>query len=371
MTSPQVRSRELSFQLFDVLDTAGLVCRTRYREHSPETLRSVVETFCRLSEGKSGLGNDQLEGLADGSVGIVPEVVLTLGNGLYQAAGQRSRLFRTRSEDLLAEPFLHALTAWQCFRRNVAEVAHEKLDDAVVVDQRRRLLAAKSRSEGGLALCLFAASLSEDQNSHPEAERRQQAQRLLEFIEPVIAWWPVQAALETRLQSGAPDDDFPGRASLDRAAALARELLGQRVWQHQSHGLQLFLKTLQADLEASTTNDTRQWALSLSETLQRAVKVTQALGQGLQQGQADRVLANAMRYLHLFGEMMAAWMWLRQANAAARLLPDAPPQEQPFYRGKLQAARFCFHWQLPEVAQDLVLLQNQDSTCLDMRAGWF
>lgn len=49
----------------------------------------------------------------------------------------------------------------------------------------------------------------------------------------------------------------------------------------------------------------------------------------------------------------------------------AEPEDEAFLRGKLQAARYFFHWSLPEVAQDLVLLQNQDTTCLDMRSAWF
>ncbi|WP_339806995.1 acyl-CoA dehydrogenase C-terminal domain-containing protein, partial [uncultured Marinobacter sp.] len=144
-----------------------------------------------------------------------------------------------------------------------------------------------------------------------------------------------------------------------------------KVWEHQSHGLQLMLRALQKDLEAAVTADCQQWALSLSETLQRAVKVTQQLGQALQSEPADEVLANASRYLRLFSYIMAAWMWLRQANVAARQLVQTTPDNQGYYRGKLQAARYFFHWELPTVAQDLVLLQNRDTTCLEMRPDWF
>ncbi len=37
----------------------------------------------------------------------------------------------------------------------------------------------------------------------------------------------------------------------------------------------------------------------------------------------------------------------------------------------MQAAQYFFHWELPTVAQDLVLLRNMDDTCLAMKAEWF
>lgn len=367
MVASQADSREFLFQIFDILNTGALVSRDRYGDHSPASLRTVVETFNRLAAGRSGAGDDQAEALAEGSVGVVPEVILTLGNGLYQAAGQSANLFRTRSEELVAGPMAASLSARQAYRNALAGYAADALDSPGAADLRGRLLAAKSRSEAALAMCLYGASLAEDIQSHPDADRRQGCGRLLDFLQPLVAWWPHYAAWQASVSLGG-DQSAPGPAATSEHA---REFLGQRVWQHQSHGLQLFLQALQKDLEAATTQDTQQWALSLSETLQRAVKVTQGLGQGLQSGDRERVLANAGRYLHLFGEMLAGWMWLRQANAAAKKLATAEAGDEGFYRGKLQAARYFFHWTLPEVAQDLVLLQNQDRTCLDMRAAWF
>lgn len=369
MVASQVESREFLFQLFEVLDTGDLVSRERYRGHSDSSLRAVVETFGRLAVGQSGAGDDRAEALAEGSVGVVPEVILTLGNALYQTAGQHSRLFRTRSEDLIAAPMAAAVEGWQGYRTFLDSLDDSDLDAPDAADLRGRLLVAKSRSEAALAMGLYGASLAEDVQSHPSEEQRHNSERLLTFLQPLLAWWPRQAAWLSSVSlglDGAVDRPYPQESSHH-----ARDFLGQRVWQHQSHGLQLFLQVLQKDLEAASTKDTQQWALSLSETLQRAVKVTQGLGQGLQSGSTDRVMANAGRYLHLFGEMLAGWMWLRQANASARRLAEAAPGEESFYHGKLQAARYFFHWTLPEVAQDLVLLQNQDTTCLDMRANWF
>jgi butyryl-CoA dehydrogenase len=45
--------------------------------------------------------------------------------------------------------------------------------------------------------------------------------------------------------------------------------------------------------------------------------------------------------------------------------------DRAFYEGKMQAAQYFFHWELPTVAQDIVLLQNRDDTCLAMKPEWF
>ena len=67
-----------------------------------------------------------------------------------------------------------------------------------------------------------------------------------------------------------------------------------------------------------------------------------------------------------------AWLWLRQALAASRAL-DAVERatDVDFYRGKMQAARYWFGWELPRTEQLGALLLRGDSTPFDMRDDWF
>jgi len=226
-------------------------------------------------------------------------------------------------------------------------------------DVRRSLLAQKAVCEGGLALCLYGADLLTQKNEHPEAGQQADADSLFSLLAPIMMGWPAQLL---------PDDEEAGQ----RARAAARDLLGREIWRDQSRGLQQLMHRVQSDLQAADTAACQQWVLSLSETLQQAVKATSGLGKSLVEGDQERVLANAHNYLRLFGHIVIAWMWLRQANAAARALPDASSEaDRHFYQGKLQTARYFFHWELPTVAQDLVLLRNQDDTCLAMQPEWF
>lgn len=364
--------REFSFQVFDVLALAELAGRPRYRHQSGEKLEAVLEGFVRLSNHAPGNPDAFPEAMAQGSVGVVPEPLMVLGNALFLADGQGNgrALFQTRNDDLLGGPMVRVLQARRRWRDDLEQSRRQgELEAPKNAEVRGRLLAGKAFHESALALGLFGAKLSEDSQSCADARDRQAAERLFAFLAPVLSWWPEygirQSGMKPDLEP--PDPVGDGR----REELLARELLGKKVWEHQSHGLQLMLRALQKDLEAAVTADCQQWALSLSETLQRAVKVTQQLGQALQSEPADEVLANASRYLRLFSYMMAAWMWLRQANVAARQLVQTTPDNQGYYRGKLQAARYFFHWELPTVAQDLVLLQNRDTTCLEMRPDWF
>ncbi len=255
-------------------------------------------------------------------------------------------------------------------------------------DVRRMLLAQKAWCEGGLALCLYGARLMDDQNTHPDPQKRLEAGKLLDLLTPVIKAWPSEYGprandLAIQVYGGAGytreypveqcwRDNRLNPIHEGTNGIQALDLLGHKIWQDQSHGLQLLMQQMQVDLEAATSEACQQWALSLSETLQQAVKVTQSLGRSLASENPDRVLANASCYLHLFGNIVVAWMWLRQANAAAKALASVTDSgERNFYQGKLQAARYFFHWELPTVAQDLVLLRNQDDTCFNMKPEWF
>ncbi|MBS3805630.1 MAG: acyl-CoA dehydrogenase, partial [Oleiphilaceae bacterium] len=255
-------------------------------------------------------------------------------------------------------------------------------------DVRRMLLAQKSYVEGGMALCLYGARLLDDQNSHPDRTRRAEAGKLLDLLTPVMKAWPSDYGVKAndlaiQVYGGAGytreypveqcwRDNRLNPIHEGTNGIQALDLLGRKVWQDQSHGLQLLMEAMRVDLEAATAPRCQQWALSLSETLQRAVQVTQSLGKALMADNPEAVLANAHCYLHLFGHISVAWMWLRQANVAERALSAGVVEgARQFYEGKMQAAQYFFHWELPTVAQDLVLLQNQDDTCLNMKADWF
>lgn len=254
-------------------------------------------------------------------------------------------------------------------------------------DVRRMLLAQKSWVEGALALCLYGARLVDDSQTHPEPDQRDRARQLLDLLTPVIKAWPSEYGtrandLAIQVYGGAGytreypveqcwRDNRLNPIHEGTNGIQALDLLGRKVW--QENGLELLLGAIQADMAAATIDtQCEQWARSLGGTLERLGAVTRGLGRALGERGPDGALANASVYLHLFGHTMVAWMWLRQANvAAARLAADLGRADRNFYLGKMQAARYFFHWELPAVGRDLEILERMDDTCLAMKDEWF
>jgi len=86
---------------------------------------------------------------------------------------------------------------------------------------------------------------------------------------------------------------------------------------------------------------------------------------------ANAALANSSVYLEMFGHTVLAWIWLKQALAAARGLAAGNAADADFYRGKLAACRYFFNWELPKTQPQHTLLRALDPTCLEMKDEWF
>ena len=72
----------------------------------------------------------------------------------------------------------------------------------------------------------------------------------------------------------------------------------------------------------------------------------------------------------MFGHVVIAWMWLRQALVAARKL-NAGEGDAAFMHGKLAACRYYFAYELPKARTQRELLAKLDDTTLSMQAEWF
>ena len=69
---------------------------------------------------------------------------------------------------------------------------------------------------------------------------------------------------------------------------------------------------------------------------------------------------------------MIGWRWLEQAIRAEQGLGRTDNiEEQAFYRGKLQAARYFLPWEVPSCHHELAILEARDDVCLGMQNAWF
>src|SRR5207248_2085301 len=253
-------------------------------------------------------------------------------------------------------------------------------------DVRRMLLAAKSYVEGGLALCLYAARLDDELDTAASPDARRDAELLLSLLTPVVKAWPSQYCLQAsdlaiQVYGGYgytreyPVEQFyrdnrlnPIHEGTNGIQAL--DLLGRKALGSGGKALELLVRTMHADVErAAGAPGLQDYGAELMDAAERLVATTRRLAEAAKRD-VEHGLANASVYLDAFGHVVVAWMWLRQAAAAARALEKGIAADGDFYRGKLAACRYFFRWELPRIGPQLALLDSLDSTCLETQPDW-
>ncbi|MFM0289175.1 acyl-CoA dehydrogenase [Paraburkholderia megapolitana] len=257
-------------------------------------------------------------------------------------------------------------------------------------DVRRMLLAQKAYVEGAIGLNLYCARLVDEELSAADDNALKQASLLLEILTPIAKSWPSKWCLhandlaiqihggygytreynveqfyrDNRLNpihegtDGIHGMDLLGRKVVMQDGA-AFKLLGQRIG-----------TAIRRAIESGHPEQEAQ-AQALDAAMKRLATVTQALWQT---GDPQLTLANATIYLEAFGHIVLSWIWLEQAIVAAAALAKtekAEGDEASFYQGKLAAARYFFHWELPKTGPQFDLLASLDRTTLDMQDAWF
>jgi butyryl-CoA dehydrogenase len=255
-------------------------------------------------------------------------------------------------------------------------------------DVKRMLLAQKAYVEGGLALALYCARLVDEQaTGAPEASR--EAGTLLEMLTPIAKSWPSELCLEAnslaiQVHGGyGYTRDFPveqywrdNRLNMIHEGThgiQGLDLLGRKAVMNGGAGLKLVASRIDAGIaRAAQVQGLEEHAHALAGALQRLGSATKS---AWATGDPVDALANATPYLQAFGHTVLAWMWLelalvaRQRLAAKALQTGSPDAD--FLHGKLAAARYFFHYELPKTSAWLNVVQARDATCRDMQAGWF
>jgi butyryl-CoA dehydrogenase len=240
-------------------------------------------------------------------------------------------------------------------------------------DVKRMLLAQKAYGEGALALALYCARLVDEQHTgSPDAA--DEARLLLEVLTPIAKSWPSEWCLEAnslaiQIHGGyGYTRDFPveqywrdNRLNMIHEGAhgiQAMDLLGRKVLMENGRGLQLLgARMAETMRRAAKRADLAQHAVALGLALQQVSAATQAAWAG---GKPAQALANAVPYMQAFGHTVLAWIWLDVAMAADVSEAGAAAQ------GRLTAARYFFHYELPKIGAWLSVVQTRDLTCADM-----
>jgi len=237
-------------------------------------------------------------------------------------------------------------------------------------DIKRMLLAQKSYCEGALALLLSCARLVDEQHTGtPEAA--EEARLLLEVLTPVAKSWPSEFCLEAnslaiQIHGGyGYTRDFPveqywrdNRLNMIHEGThgiQAADLLGRKVVMEGGKGLQLLAARINATIaQAIQRPDLAEHANALGAALQKVGAATKA---AWATGNPADALANAVPYMQAFGHLVIAWTWLD-------VLLVLPVQAtKPADEGRVRAARYFFHYELPKIGAWLRVVETRDPTC--------
>ncbi|MBI4191853.1 MAG: acyl-CoA dehydrogenase [Betaproteobacteria bacterium] len=255
-------------------------------------------------------------------------------------------------------------------------------------DVRRLLLEQKAYAEGALALGLYCARLLDEQKTVEETSARERAGALLDVLTPIMKAWSSEWCLRANsnaiqvLGGYGYTRDFPVEQYYrdNRLNPIhegtngiqAIDLLGRKASMNDGQAVRTVATTMRVDIEAANALSAvaahaaqLDRALALLQDTTATVAAARArLGDALP-------LSNATSYLDLFGHVVIAWMWLRQATAAATRIQNGAPGLRDFYLGKLHTARFFFRHELPRVEHCAKLVAGLDDTCLTMQDTWF
>ncbi|MDO9415307.1 acyl-CoA dehydrogenase, partial [Pararhizobium sp.] len=251
-------------------------------------------------------------------------------------------------------------------------------------DVRRMLLAQKSYGEGALALELYCARLVDEQRTGDEAAA-DEARLLLEVLTPIAKSWPSEWCLEAnslaiQVHGGyGYTRDFPveqywrdNRLNMIHEGThgiQGLDLLGRKAVMQEGAGFALFAAKLGATIaRARAVPALADHADALTAALQHLGDATKA---AWSTGNPDEALANATPYLQAFGHVVLAWIWLDVALCAQPKLADASTDERALLQGKLAAATYFFHYELPRIAAWLKVVETRDATCRTMEEAWF
>ena len=245
-------------------------------------------------------------------------------------------------------------------------------------DVKRMLLAQKSYCEGALALELYCARLVDEQHTGTPAAA-DDARMLLEVLTPIAKSWPSEWCLEAnslaiQVHGGyGYTRDFPveqywrdNRLNMIHEGThgiQATDLLGRKVLMEGGRGLALLAGRIQGTIEKALQlaelNAHAQALRQAFEQLQSATRAAWATGK------PDDALANAVPYMQAFGHTVLAWIWLDVVLASTASLPHDATESIAAHAGRMGAAAYFYHYELPKTGAWLKVVEARDRTCAD------
>ena len=256
--------------------------------------------------------------------------------------------------------------------------------DGILVhpDVRKMLLTAKAYAEGGRALNLYCALLIDQELNHPNAAVRQQAADMVAMLTPIVkafitdnGWTATSSCLQVLGGHG-----FISEWGMEQYVRDARinmiyegtntiqslDLLGRKVLGNQGETLKKFGQMI-AELVAAESGheEMAPFIQPLAKLAQQMTSFTGEIGMKAM-ANADEVGAAAVDYLRVAGHLVFGYFWARMAQVALQQISAG--SNDPFYKAKVQTARFYFSRLFPETASLMLTARSGSEVLMDTDA---
>jgi alkylation response protein AidB-like acyl-CoA dehydrogenase len=260
-------------------------------------------------------------------------------------------------------------------------------------DVRRSLMVQKSYSEGMRALVLYTASIQDEIELAIQAgdkERAEDMEHLNDLLLPVVKGygseksWTLLGTESLQTFGGAgftedwPLEQYVRDAKIDTlyegtTAIQGLDFFFRKVVKDGGRTLGLLGKEIQKFAEAGGANQEEKQALvkSLGDLNGIvAVLVGHAMESQSEPEKIYQVGLNTSRCLMAVGDIITAWLLLRQADIAVEKLPNAG-KDADFYTGKIASAKFFVQNYLPHITADRKIVEATDGAIMEIPVNAF
>jgi alkylation response protein AidB-like acyl-CoA dehydrogenase len=326
--------------------------------------------YCGGIEHKMGIhGNSTCQMVLDGAVGTMVgkpnkglKAMFVMMNAARLGVGNQSQgLTEVAYQNALA----YAKDRLQ-MRSLSGPKAKDKAADPIIVhpDVRKMLLTAKAYAEAGRALLAFCSLLLDKEINHPDEQVREDSAEMLALLTPIAkafitdnGWTSTSACMQVFGGHGYIKEWGMEQYVRDARINMIYEgtntvqsldLLGRKVLGNNGATLTKFGKLVGALVEEEGVNEKMaEFINPLAQLAEQMSRFTTEIGfKGMLN--PDEVGAAAVDFLRVVGHLVYGYLWARMAQVALRQI--AAGSDEPFYRAKLQTARFYFARLFPETA---------------------
>jgi alkylation response protein AidB-like acyl-CoA dehydrogenase len=260
-------------------------------------------------------------------------------------------------------------------------------------DVRRSLMVQKSYSEGMRALVLYTASIQDEIELAIQAgnkERAEDMEHLNDLLLPVVKGygseksWTLLGTESLQTFGGAgftedwPLEQYVRDAKIDTlyegtTAIQGLDFFFRKVVKDGGRTLGLLGKEIQKFAESGGVHQEEKQALvkalgDLNGIV--AVLVGHAMESQSEPEKIYQVGLNTSRCLMAVGDIITAWLLLRQADIAAEKLPNAG-KDSDFYTGKIASAKFFVQNYLPHITADRKIVEATNGAIMEIPVNAF